>query len=218
MEEKQTQSIQHIEQRRTEKPQQLHTEQQHNTEPHIEIPPQLPTQPQWYTASSSNNSSASSNSDSDHSSTGDIYDDSLPPYFPTFSGPDFAPLSPAPPRSNQPNITINIVIEGWSTKIFCGAGNQSLKWLCFTAVERYRVERTPNGRVRARESNRPLRRRRPDEDSKYNPLRGIRGCHVPSDIKLKKSLKKVVHHLRNIKLAAKHKNQKTADFFSNANE
>ena len=92
-------------------------------------------------------------------------------------------------KIDQPNIHINVKIEDWHTTINCSAGNQSLKWLCLTAVERYRLSRTMNGKVRARENNSPLRRRRPDEDSTFNPLRGLRGSHVPMDIKLKKSFK-----------------------------
>jgi hypothetical protein len=173
---------------------------------------QLQQQPQWYSVDSEDDGQDQDDSDT---SDGDLFDDDLPVYFPTASGPNFAVDSPERPRSNQPNMTIHVKIEGWSTKIRCGAGNQSLKWLCLTAVERYRIERTPNGRVRARESNRPLRRRRPDEDSQYNPLRGIRGSHIPSDIKLKKSLKKVIHHLASIQLAKKKKIHKTANFWQN---
>ena len=175
-------------------------------------------QPVWYSDSSSEEDHLSSRSSGSFSDdTGDLFDSSPAPYFPTASGPSFAPKSPAPPSPHQPSMTIRVKIEGWSQKIACGAGNQSIKWLCLTAVERYRLERTPMGRVRARESNRPLRRRRPDEDSEYNPLRGIRGCHVPSDIKLKKSLKKVVHRLNEINWTTKLKMKKTADFFQNAN-
>jgi hypothetical protein len=174
--------------------------------------------PQWYACSSDDegSSSPSSNDDDDEEVYDEIWDNQKPPVFQTSSGTDFAPESPLKPTPDQSNITINVKIEDWSTKIFCGAGNQSLKWLCLAAVERYRLERTQNGKVRARENNKPLRRRRPDEDSKYSPLRGIRGSHVPMDIKLKKSFKKVGHHLIRLKLLNKIKAEKTADFFKNS--
>ena len=181
-------------------------------------PTTMLTSPQWYTHDQSDQPDQASDSSGASSDDGELFDTPQPhpEPFPTSSGPDFAPEPPLLPGKDQPNIHINVKIEDWHTKINCSAGNQSLKWLCLTAVERYRLSRTMNGKVRARENNSPLRRRRPDEDSTFNPLRGLRGSHVPMDIKLKKSFKKIGHHMISLKFAKKKKQQATAKFFQHA--
>ena len=130
-------------------------------------------------------------------------------------------------------ITVYVTVNGLcEIPIACGRGDQSIKWLCMAAVQRYRASLEPSGRLRSCE---PLSERASstpgalrvhhaggragnvnilnDHDRRF---RRIRGNFVPHNMRLKSSLKKVAHHVNKMREATRLRAVATKAFFQQA--